>query len=256
MEAPQRLVHDSDDTREVPSRAKIGDPGSGPSSDDPLANYLDRMDEAFDQMEGGSPATSGREREDVTLPPPTPKDTPAFEEPKDTPASEERFDSLEGALSVLEGALDQLGLESAEAPADEAPAGPDVFQSTPDLSAEAPGPAAGSGSAGEPPDTTLSWASDPAVPVVSAAPDAPPSLADAFASLLAAEQGDAERAQTLYPWPRPASLQGMHEALIDQVVERVIARLSDGVTGDVVADVVVRVAEKLAREKLDRSKPV
>ena len=272
VEAPRRPAHDSNDTLEAQSRAKIEDPGPGLSPDDPLADYLDRMDEAFDQMDGGS-ATSGRGREDVELRPPTPKDTPAFEEPKDTPASEEQFDSLEGALSVLEGALDQMGLESPEGQADEAPAGPDVFQSMPDLSPEAPGPAAGSGSAGETPDTTLSWVSDPAVPVMSAAPvapvaavapvvsvpdptAAPPSLADAFASLLAAEQGGAERAEKLYPWPRPASLQGMHEALIDQVVERVIARLSDGVTGDVVADVVARVAEKLVREELDRRKPV
>ena len=89
------------------------------------------------------------------------------------------------------------------------------------------------------------WAPPPA-PV-----DTPPSLADAFASLLAAEQGGAERAQTLYPWPRPALSPGMHEALIDQVVERVIARLSDG---ESVTDVVARVAEKLVREELERSK--
>ena len=92
------------------------------------------------------------------------------------------------------------------------------------------------------------WAPPPA-PV-----DTPPSLA--FASLLAAEQGGAERAQTLYPWPRPALSPGMHEALIDQVVERVIARLSDSVTGELVADVVARVAEKLVREALERSKSV
>ena len=69
-----------------------------------------------------------------------------------------------------------------------------------------------------------------------------------------AEQGGAERAQMLYPWPRPASSPGMQEALIDQVVERVIARLSDGVTDELVTDVVARVAEKLVREELERSK--
>ena len=317
-------THDPDETLELGSRVSSGGPESAPPPDDPLADYLDRMDEAFDRFEAGESAASGRERTGSEEPRPT---------PKDTSASEENFDSLAGALSVLEGALDQRGLESLDAKADDAPAGPDVPPFTPDAaspppdrSAEAPVPAAGSGSADEAPATPVPQVPSPAAsvapvasaphptsevmfgltsltevprpvdaqeplpepaappePVVVSAPapvppppqrspeavappaelapppapvDTPPSLADAFASLLAAEQGGAERAQTLYPWPRPASSPGMHEALIDQVVERVIARLSDGVTGELVADVVARVAEKLVREALERRKPV
>ena len=81
-----------------------------------------------------------------------------------------------------------------------------------------------------------------------------PSLADAFASLLAAEQGDTERAQTVYPWPHPATSPGVNEELIERVAERVIARLSDGVGSELVAKVVARVAEKLVREEIDRIK--
>ena len=111
-----------------------------------------------------------------------------------------------------------------------------------------------------PPDPSLRPVPEAGVPPVGvAAPAAdtpvsatPPSLADAFASLLAAEQGDAERAQTVYPWPRPVSLPAVSEELIERVAERVIARLSDGVGSELVAQVVARVAEKLVREEIDR----
>jgi hypothetical protein len=82
----------------------------------------------------------------------------------------------------------------------------------------------------------------------------PPSLADAFASLLAAEQGDATRPQTVYPWPGPASLLDMSEELIERVTERVIDRLSDGANSELVSQVVARVAEKLVREEIERIK--
>ena len=104
----------------------------------------------------------------------------------------------------------------------------------------------------------LPEAADPPVRVDPAADTpvlaAPPSLADAFASLLAAEQGDAARARTVYPWPRPTSSPGMNEELVERVAERVIARLSDGVGPELVAQVVARVAEKLVREEIDRIK--
>ena len=293
LETAGRPTHDPDKTLEPSSRVRSGGPELTSPSDGPLVDDLDQMDAAFDRFEAGTSVASGRGR--------TGSEDPGFTL-KDVSASEESFDSLEGALSVLEGAIDQLGLERRDAKADEAPAGPDVPPSTPDAASappdrpvEAPVPAAGSGLSDEapaPPSPQAPPPSESVAPVASApvptsevvgeltslteaprpvkapepppaevapppAPvDTPPSLADAFASLLAAEQGDAERAQTLYPWPRPASSPGGHEALIDQVVDRVIARLSDGVTGELVANVVARVAEKLVREALERGKPV
>ena len=293
-ETAGRPTHDPDETIERGSRVSSGGPEPAPSSNDPLADYLDRMDEAFDRFQAGESAASGRERTGSEEPRPT---------PKDTSPSEESVDSLEGALSVLEGALDQRGLERLDAKADDAPAGSDVPPST----QVPPPPAASVAPVASAPHPTSEVAIEltslaevpppvdvqeplpepepepaaPPEPVVVSAPapvpppprrspgavapppelapppapvDTPPSLADAFAALLAAEQGGAERAQTRSPWPRPASSPGMHEALIDQVVERVIARLSDGVTGELVADVVARVAEKLVREALERNR--
>jgi hypothetical protein len=278
-------------------------------TDDPLADYLDRMDEAFDRFEVGSAA---------------PQDSPAVpKQPPATPtgplASEEDFDSLEGALSVLEGALDKLGIEGlGEQPEDTAAAdglvGPDPSPSTVDEAApperrsdEEPLPTVASRRVDDTPTSLTSvppaldpivepmpWIeapspvetpapppeavaplpetavvstpepASPAPPLSPEAPDspvepvptavrgAPPSLADAFASLLAAEQGGVEWAQTVYPWPRPASSPDINEELIARVADRVMTRLSGGMTGELVAQVVARVAEKLVREELER----
>jgi CheY-like chemotaxis protein len=276
-EAARRPAHDLDETLELVSPVRTGAVEAALPPDDPLADYLERMDEAFERFEGEKSAPLGRERTVV-------------EEPRstltDTSASEKQDDALEGALSVLEGALDKLGLESPDVPAvpdipprtsdgaspppdrsPEAPAVPVAPSPTSDAAslppvrlAEAPESTAESGSASKALAAARPWVPSPAasvVPVASAldTPDMPPSLADAFASLLAAEQGGAERADTLYPWPRPASSISMPEALIDQVVDRVVERLTDGVTGELVADVVARVAEKLVREALEQGKP-
>ena len=306
-ETAGRPAHDPDETLELGSRVSSGGPEPAPRSADPLADYLDRMDDAFDRFQAGESAAFEREHTGSEEPRPTPK-APS--------PSEKSVDPLDGALSVLEGALDQQALERLDAKADDAPAGPDVLPSSPDAalppadrSAEAPvpqvSPAAASvapvASAPHPtsevvieptsltavplpvdarepppesgaPEPVVVSAPAPVPPPPRRSPEAvappaelaplpaaivtPPSLADAFAALLAAEQSGAERAQTLNPGPRPASSPGLRETLIDQVVERVIARLSDSVTGELVADVVARVAEKLVREALERSKSV
>jgi len=270
------------DTRELPShlRSVGAEPAPPPArsagaggSDDPLAGYLDRMDEAFDRFEAGSDA---------------PQDGPAMpEQPPATPtggsASKEDCDSLEGALSVPEGALDKLGLDGLGMPTGDVSAadglvGPDASPSTvdeaapperrsdeepvptlasmpaddtPTVPAPLSEPAAETAAAPAPPVPPPA-ADSPVAPVPSAVRDAPPSLADAFASLLAAEQGGAERAQTVYPWPRPASSPDINEELIARVADRVMTRLSGGTTGELVAQVVARVAEKLVREELER----
>ena len=265
--------------------------------DDPLGLDLDRIDAAFERLDAGESGASGQGRTAPEEPRPS---------AQETSVSDADFDSLEGALSVLEGALDKLGDESDGARADDAPStpapqeilaprpaasepqppselviepasltaipGPSEAQGPPPESVSVP-PLPGTVAPAPPPEPVVVSASEPAATLpqrsqevgglsdglASPAPPPPPadtspSLADAFASLLAAEQGDAERAQTVYPWPRPASMPGVNEELIDQVAERVIARLSGGVTGEVVAQVVARVAEKLVREELDRIK--
>ena len=68
-------------------------------------------------------------------------------------------------------------------------------------------------------------------------------LADVFAALLAAEQGQPVSI------PLPAAVP---EAVIDRIVERVLARLSDRVVRQVVADLVSDTAERLVREEIAR----
>ena len=80
-----------------------------------------------------------------------------------------------------------------------------------------------------------------------------PTLADAFASLLAAEQGTVDELRTIHRRPKSAVL-GISEELIDRVTDRVVERLSDTLTGEIVADIVSRVAERLVREEIDRFK--
>ena len=130
-----------------------GGPEPASPADDPLADYLDQMDAAFDRFEAEKSVASGRGRPGAQEPRLT---------PKDASASEEKFDSLEGALSVLEGAIDQLGLENPDAKADGAPAGldvsptaPDAASSPPDRTVGAPVPTAGSGVADDAPATPV-----------------------------------------------------------------------------------------------------
>ena len=300
------------DTRELPSqlRGVPTEPAPPPAlsagagvPDDPLADYLDQMDEAFDRFETGTDAPQDG--------PAVPEQPPAA--PTGASASEEDFDSLEGALSVLEGTLDKLGLEGlgaqiGDTAGDDGLVGSDASPSTVDEAApterrsdEEPVPTVASRLADDaptipaPPPPSASFESiveptpwieapspddtpapppevvasaplpaPPAPPLSPEAPDlpvepvpsavrgAPPSLADAFASLLAAEQGGAERAQTVYPWPRPVSSPDINEELIARVADRVMTRLSGGMTGELVAQVVARVAERLVREELER----
>ena len=137
----------------MPSRVNAGGPEPAPLADDPLADYLDQMDAAFDRFEAEKSVASGRGRPGSQEPSLTLKDASAFGE---------KFDSLGGALSVLEGAINQLGLENPDAKADVAPTGPDVPPTAPDAASSppdrpvwAPVPTAGSGVADDAPATPV-----------------------------------------------------------------------------------------------------
>lgn len=79
----------------------------------------------------------------------------------------------------------------------------------------------------------------------SAPPPAPP-LAEAFSSLLAAEEG---RAWTAPPPPPAPVTADLSEEAIDKIVDKVVARLGAGVRGTV-----VDLAERLVRDEIDRLK--
>ena len=85
-------------------------------------------------------------------------------------------------------------------------------------------------------------------------PVALPPLADAFAALLAAEQGPtALRAAPTWPASGPSS-STVTDDVVEQVARRVLERLSDRVVSAAVQDAVVPVAERLVREEIERIK--
>ncbi len=98
----------------------------------------------------------------------------------------------------------------------------------------------------------------PALELPLANPPSLPPLADAFAALLAAEQGHAAPADARL-WPASAPSQapppaGVSEALIESVTRRVLERLSDTVVREAVADIASKTAERLVREEIERIK--
>jgi len=139
------------------------------------------------------------------------------------------IESLDATVSALEGALDTLTLDRTDS--EESAVGKR--------------------------DSRVSPASQPVGSMVSSEDRggtvSAPILADAFAALLAAEQGTIDGIRTIHRRPRTAPL-GISEELIDRVTDRVVERLSDTLTGEIVADIVSRVAERLVREEIDRFK--
>jgi CheY-like chemotaxis protein len=94
---------------------------------------------------------------------------------------------------------------------------------------------------------------EPLVVVPSVLRELPP-LGDAFAAILAAEQGDAGMAAA---WPAPASAaiaSVITDDVIDRVSRRVIEQLTDRVVREAVAEAVSGVAERLVREEIERIK--
>jgi CheY-like chemotaxis protein len=104
---------------------------------------------------------------------------------------------------------------------------------------------------------TANVTSPPIPPIPPAPPAVPasqlPSLADAFAALLAAEQSE-PLPSVSSAWPGAASAAEVSDDVVEQVTRRVLDRLSDSVVKDTVADVVSSIAERLVREEIERIK--
>jgi CheY-like chemotaxis protein len=90
--------------------------------------------------------------------------------------------------------------------------------------------------------------SRPGVPSL-ASHGGPPDLAQAFAALLAAEEG---RAPILAPGEPRSVPARVDEATIEEIVQRVIARMGDDSMRQLVADT----AERLVREEIERIKKI
>jgi len=82
-----------------------------------------------------------------------------------------------------------------------------------------------------------------------------PSLADAFAALLAAEGGaPAPKWQAFWPAGATRSGGALSEAAIDEIVDRVLVRLSDRIGTRNIGRIVEDVAERVVREEIERLK--
>jgi len=216
--------------------AGFGDPAQPQAS---VEDYFDQLDAAFTAKEGMAPqgpraddeppSMAGLARELSSWTPDLAPPEPAAVEPSPS----------------ARASVDKPGGETAGKSPAAAPAPPFAGPSARTVAGE-PGdrpPFAGaSTSARSTPDET---AVKPAVAEPAAGKamtSAPPSLAEAFAALLAAEQGR--------PHAAPAIAPVLPDDLVDQVTRRVLDRIGGGVVRDVVLDV----AERLVREEIERIK--
>lgn len=151
--------------------------------------------------------------------------------PRTGGTTDEYFDRLDAAFSVRE----------TPAPASFSPAPPAPDLVPPPAATPAPERTVVSAAAGM--SATMNPAASTARPADAPAGTEAPTLAQAFAALLAAEQGKV-------PAPPPPSEQALRDDVIEEVTRRVVERLTDRVARDVVADV----AERVVREEIDRIK--
>ena len=182
---------------------------------------------------GGLPRPSGGRGQSATS---LPNVKGANLEPVVTMAAdtEMNVESLDGALNALEGALDTLSFDGSGS-------------RTTDSGREGSSSPSLAGSDSQPSATRVSDLASESV-------STPPTLAEAFTALLAAEQGQVDVPKMSYKLPRSTAPIDVSAEFIDRVTERVIERLSSAVTRDMLVDVVSRVAERLVREELGRSK--
>jgi CheY-like chemotaxis protein len=265
---------------------------ASPVSEGGLNDYFDRLDAAFSKLPQTAPAPSAQPVDDLPDPPAPatandhdwyanvtesgrnePWDVPAPpgdvalgdlsltyaspqpETPFAAPRPQESFAAVASVEPVTEA---PPALEAAPLPGPDERLAP-IEESAP-VEPEALLPAAA-----EPPASAAAFATPGPAPAVPAAPtlelplpNAPrlPALADAFAALLAAEQGEALPAGALWPVaPPPAPAPAVvDEEIIDMITRRVLDRLSDAVVRDAVSDIALTIAERLIREEIERIK--
>lgn len=200
----------------------------------------------------------------------------AIPEPADLDDYFDRLDVAFAKLSAQPIGKSNVELEP-EAPAEEGAAEVPVSYASPKSAfeappaahhAEAPAPTPAPPARVEPPTAPVPAA--PAPPAVSApsfsfaafgasaAAAAAPSIADAFAAILAAEQhepvpeGSPEWPRSFAPPPPPAPV--ITDEVIDAVTRRVLDQMSDRVVRETVSGIVADVAERLVREEIAKIK--
>ena len=213
------------------------------AGNDPLEAYFDRLDAAFTAMGSGTAA----EPTPAASAPPAPAATPQqprqpIKLSKSAPAAPATppADDLASWDPDLEGDPARPAASSAtpQLPADfwPPPPGPPSTRPAPFVMPATPAPAPAAASTAPAP---------PPPPAASAPAVSPPSLVDAFAALLAAEQRMPIAPASA---PLPAAVVD-NDQLIEQVTQRVLARLSDQARPSI-----LDVAERLVRDEIERIK--
>ena len=257
----------------------LPDNPAGPVPRAELNDYFDRLDAAFSTLTSSAPAPSPSPAPaidtDIDWFGSTTAEAPSTE-PWDVPPSADSaadlplsYASPQPEIAAVEPAVEAASFAAPDerlAPIEEpAPVEPLAGPAEPE-----PAPAASIGHAAPVVTDAPIVQAAPEVtvaPVVVAVPSAPalelplpnppprPALADAFAALLAAEQGEpASQSSGLWPAasPLPAAGAAVGDEVIEEVTRRVLARLSDTVVRDAVADITSKVAERLVREEIAR----
>jgi CheY-like chemotaxis protein len=231
-----------------------------------LDSYFDRLDAAFTNVSAAPATTPGPPTPAPAAAPPvtdeidwfgaakteTPAPSPDLELPA-PPAMDERPDlpltafaatvpEPETAVRAPAIAPDEPpapATETLHVPIPATAASPVPVPAAPSPAAEVPVPAADAPvvQAGvQPGVVTAASAAQPLVPIHQI-----PTLADAFAVLLAAEKGE-----VIPSWPA--------DDIVEQVTKRILAQLSERIVRETVADVVNAIAERMIREEIDRIK--
>lgn len=251
-------------------RAAAASPRASASAGDRAADgggsieaYFDRLDAAFGSMDGQStaPAVSPTDKtQPIPIPVPAPSlsDELANWDPdlSGTPASRTEtvlsLDDLKdeptpavASDASTPGQAPQTFSFTAAKPVDASPSAAPAAEAPRSIGFATAAPAATAAIASASPSLTnaASQTTSPSTsaPPATSGPAQAPSLAQAFAALLAAERG--------HTAPMPASQQ-VSEDVIDQVARRVIEKLGDRN----VRDIVLEVAERLVREEIERIK--
>jgi CheY-like chemotaxis protein len=223
-----------------------------PGADQKVDDYFDRLDAAFASL---STPSSAADLPMMNVPiEKGPDALDWFGPPQNSPSAASGGLSTPAQASSVMPELQlsysppQAAFENAVvAPAvpTEFPA-PEPFSAMPPLPAPpVPPPAEAAAVTPSTPSVLPSAASPAAAPV--------PPLADAFAALLAAEQG-APNPVPAWPPVRVVEVPVVSEDLVEQVTRRVLDRLSDRVVRETVADLVSTIAERLIREEIERIK--
>jgi len=246
--------------------ASTAEPQAGHTAGD-LDDYFDRLDVAFSKLSGGAarqPADARRSPEALAEIEPS---GGASEPPASVADEIDRYVTEHAVdhpadLSLAPEAVPRV----AETPIPAAPVEParSANESAASERSNLPSPAAVPVHAAVPPPpaASLSSADNASIPPARVAA-AFPSVAEAFAAILAAEEADPLSASRPgwpafqpppAPEPVPAAPVDLTDEQVDRIVGRVLDRMSERVVRETVTGIATDTAERLVREEIERIK--